>query len=123
MDPRAGHADLSGAGRNRHAEELSRAIRLGARSYALRSPERARIPVLQPAAKPAETAGLRWQRAVGVFKGLSKGRFSWPHADEKQEKITLRHEELSLLLNGIDLTHTTRKKWHRVVTTEQQISA
>ncbi len=56
-------------------------------------------------------------------KRLSKGRFSWPQVDEKQEKITLRHDELSLLLNGIDLTQTTRKKWHRVVTTEEKISA
>ncbi len=55
-------------------------------------------------------------------KRLSKGRFSWPQP-EGQVNVTLRHDELSLLLSGIDLLQTRRKPWHRVVTREQNISA
>jgi hypothetical protein len=30
-------------------------------------------------------------------------------------KIVLSHEELTLLLGGIDLKHTSRRAWHRKV--------
>ena len=42
-----------------------------------------------------------------------KGRFSWPSADEQSARVTLSHEELSLLLGGIELTRTRRKNWYR----------
>ena len=47
-------------------------------------------------------------------KRLEKGRFRWPEADEEGNKITLRQEELMLLLGGIDLAQTSRRAWHRV---------
>ena len=47
-------------------------------------------------------------------KRLEKGRFRWPEVDEAASKITLSHEELMLLLGGIDLTQTRRRAWHRV---------
>jgi transposase len=47
-------------------------------------------------------------------KRLEKGRFRWPEASEESNKITLSHEELMLLLGGIDLAQTRRRGWHRV---------
>lgn len=46
-------------------------------------------------------------------KRLEKGRFSWPLAGEESARVMLSHEELSLLLGGIDLTRTQRKDWYR----------
>jgi transposase len=39
---------------------------------------------------------------------------SWPLAADGSDRVLLSHEELSLLLGGIDLTHTRRKNWYRV---------
>ena len=36
-------------------------------------------------------------------KRLEKGRFTWPQSGDAQGKVILSHEELSLLLGGIDL--------------------
>jgi transposase len=36
-------------------------------------------------------------------KRLEKGRFRWPKAEGEENKVTLSHEELTLLLGGIDL--------------------
>ena len=47
-------------------------------------------------------------------KRLEKGRFRWPPAAGEEAKISLSHEELMLLLGGIDLTQTRRRTWHRV---------
>jgi len=53
-------------------------------------------------------------------KRLEKGRFSWPAARETESKVVLSHEELSLLLNGIDLaTVRRRRNWYRQVTNEE----
>jgi transposase len=46
-------------------------------------------------------------------KRLEKGRFSWPLAQEESPRVRLNHEELSLLLGGIDLSRTRRKNWYR----------
>ena len=46
-------------------------------------------------------------------KRLEKGRFSWPGGGEQSTRVTLTHEELSLLLGGIELTRTRRKNWYR----------
>lgn len=55
-------------------------------------------------------------------KRLSKGRFSWPQ-QQGQTKLSLSHEELSLLLSGIDLLQIRRKPWHRLVTSDRDLSA
>ena len=47
-------------------------------------------------------------------KRLEKGRFRWPEAEGEENKITLSHEELTLLIGGIDLKQTSRRAWHRV---------
>ncbi len=44
-------------------------------------------------------------------KRLEKGRFTWPQSGDAQAKVVLSHEELSLLLGGIDLTKTKHKRW------------
>ena len=46
-------------------------------------------------------------------KRLEKGRFRWPEAASGATKIRLTHEELALLLGGIDLSRTTRRAWYR----------
>ena len=49
-------------------------------------------------------------------KRLEKGRFRWPEAGSGQAKVVLSHEEMALLLGGIDLADTRRRQWYRNVT-------
>jgi transposase len=53
-------------------------------------------------------------------KRLERGRFSWPVAKNGSDRVALSHEELSLLLGGIDLTQTRQKNWYRVTVTESE---
>jgi transposase len=46
-------------------------------------------------------------------KTLQKGRYRWPVASEGQTKVTLTQEELVMLLGGIDLGQTHRRRWYR----------
>ena len=48
-------------------------------------------------------------------KKLDGGHFRWPESDSTANKIVLSHEELTLLLGGIDLKQTSRRAWHRRV--------
>lgn len=52
-------------------------------------------------------------------KKLDGGRFRWPDADRAVKKIVLSHEELALLLGGIDLAQTERRKWFRKSAAEE----
>lgn len=52
-------------------------------------------------------------------KKLDKGRFYWPAADSTSARIVLSHEELALLLGGIDLAQTRRRRWRRKVGSEE----
>jgi transposase len=45
-------------------------------------------------------------------KRLEKGCFHWPQA-EHTRSITLRPEELAMLLNGLDWKQTKQRKWYR----------
>ena len=56
---------------------------------------------------------LFWDGLWICAKRLERGRFSWPSDGEHSARVTLSHEELSLLLGGIDLTRTRRKNWYR----------
>ena len=47
-------------------------------------------------------------------KRLEKGRFRWPSAEGPESKVILSHEELMLLIGGIDLTQTKPRAWHRI---------
>lgn len=46
-------------------------------------------------------------------KRLEKGRFRWPAPNEKQGSVTLRSEELAMLVNGLDVKHAKQRNWHR----------
>lgn len=46
-------------------------------------------------------------------KRLEKGRFRWPPATGGQARVVLSHEELALLLGGIDLAGSQRRAWYR----------
>ena len=46
-------------------------------------------------------------------KRLEKGRFRWPTAGEKQSTVTMRAEELAMLVNGLDLKQAQPRKWYR----------
>jgi transposase len=52
-------------------------------------------------------------------KRLEKGRFCWPEAGGGQGKVVLSHEELALLLGGIDLAATRRRGWYRVLSEDE----
>jgi hypothetical protein len=57
------------------------------------------------------------------YKKLPKGCFSWPQSGDAQGKVVLSHEELSLLLGGIDLAKTKSKRWYRKVNGERVAAA
>jgi transposase len=46
-------------------------------------------------------------------KRLEKGRFSWPSQEDQSARVSLSHEELALLLGGIEVGRTRRKNWYR----------
>jgi transposase len=48
---------------------------------------------------------------VLVTKRLERGTFAWP--DAPTPSVELRPEELSLLLSGLDLGQTRRRRWFR----------
>jgi transposase len=52
-------------------------------------------------------------------KKLDRGCFRWPDADSTVKKIVLTHEELTLLLGGIDLKKTEPRRWHRAMHTAE----
>jgi len=56
-------------------------------------------------------------------KRLEKGCFAWPGSGDEQGRVVLSHEELSLLLGGIDLARTRRRRWYRHVTSEAHPAA
>ncbi|MGA7931935.1 MAG: hypothetical protein WCA20_38795 [Candidatus Sulfotelmatobacter sp.] len=54
---------------------------------------------------------------------MEKERFTWPQSGDAQGKVILSHEELSLLLGGIDLTKTKHKRWYRKAPPEGHAAA
>lgn len=44
-------------------------------------------------------------------KRLEKGRFHWPEAPARS--VTLRAEELAMLVGGLDLKNTVERRWYR----------
>jgi len=44
-------------------------------------------------------------------KRLEKGRFHWPAAEGRS--VTVRAEELAMLVNGLDLRQTQARNWYR----------
>jgi len=56
-------------------------------------------------------------------KRLERSRFRWPAAEQGQVKVVLSHEELALLLGGIDLATSKRRAWFRKVVCEEHSQA
>jgi transposase len=47
-------------------------------------------------------------------KRLERGRFRWPQADGSSRSVTMRSEELAMLVSGLDLSVAgSRKNWFR----------
>jgi len=49
-------------------------------------------------------------------KRLEKGRFRWPAVSANEDKVrslTMRAEELAMLVNGLDREHTKQRNWYR----------
>jgi transposase len=48
-------------------------------------------------------------------KRLEKGRFYWPTVGPEAEarSVTMRSEELAMLVNGLDWTETRQRNWYR----------
>ena len=68
---------------------------------------------------------LVWDRS-GLWvcaKRLEKGRFAWPQSGDAQGRVVLSHEELSLLLGGMDLGQVQRRRWYRKVPAEESRNA
>ena len=55
-------------------------------------------------------------------KRLEKGCFHWPEATNAQAKIVLSQEEFALLVGGIDLTRTRRRRLYRKPVAEESDS-
>jgi transposase len=53
-------------------------------------------------------------------KRLERGRFTWPVAVDQSNRVALSHEELALLIGGIDLSKTRRKNWYRITASESE---
>ena len=45
-------------------------------------------------------------------KRLEKGRFRWPES-EGCHSVTMRPEELAMLINGLDLKQSRQRNWYR----------
>jgi transposase len=56
-------------------------------------------------------------------KRLDRGRFHWPDSGRESVTVVLTAEELALLLGGIDLRQTERRRWHRVAISAEQKTA
>lgn len=64
---------------------------------------------------------LFWDR-TGLWvcaKRLEKGTFAWPAS--KTKAIELTAEELALLVGGIDLKQTSRRRWYRGRTSDAAV--
>lgn len=46
-------------------------------------------------------------------KRLEKGRFRWPVVEANQRSVTMRGEELAMLMNGLDLKQAKPRNWFR----------
>ncbi len=45
------------------------------------------------------------------YKRLEQGTFAWPEDDDGQP-VAMRTRDLGLLLSGVDLAHTRRRRWY-----------
>ena len=59
---------------------------------------------------------LVWDRSGFwiLYKRLEQGTFAWP-ADESAAPVEMRNADLLLLLSGVDLAQTRRRRWYERV--------
>jgi transposase len=48
---------------------------------------------------------------------MEKGRLHWPTSEDGRAQLT--REEFALLIGGIDLSATTKRKWYRRTVAEE----
>jgi transposase len=46
-----------------------------------------------------------------LYKRLEQGTFAWPDDDES-DSVTITSRDLAILLSGVDVTHTRRRRWY-----------
>ena len=46
-------------------------------------------------------------------KRMEGGRLCWPQPGQSDDKVQLSREEFALLVGGIDLAQTSKRKWYR----------
>jgi transposase len=58
---------------------------------------------------------LAWDRSGFwiLYKRLEQGTFAWP--DEPNGPVEMRSTDLALLLAGVDIAHTRRRRWYERV--------
>jgi len=56
-------------------------------------------------------------------KRIEKGRLYWPEPKHGEAKVVLSHEEFAMLLGGIDLAQTQRRRWYRRPVAEESGSS
>jgi transposase len=58
---------------------------------------------------------LAWDRSGFwiLYKRLEQGTFAWP--DESTEPVEMRSTDLALLLAGVDIAQTRRRRWYERV--------
>ena len=56
---------------------------------------------------------LVWDRSGFwvLYKRLEQGTFAWP-ADTDVVSVTITSSDLLVLLSGVDVTHTRRRRWY-----------
>ena len=59
---------------------------------------------------------LAWDRSgfLIVYKRLEQGTFTWP-SDDASDPVEMRSADLALLLAGVDLAQTRRRRWYERV--------
>lgn len=59
---------------------------------------------------------LVWDRSGFwvLYKRLEEGTFAWP-SEAEGAPVEMRSADLLLLLSGVDLTHTRRRRWYERV--------
>lgn len=50
-----------------------------------------------------------------LYKRLERGTFAWPAAEDAGRPVVMRSGDLLLLLAGVDLAHTRRRRWYERV--------
>jgi transposase len=46
-----------------------------------------------------------------LYKRLEQGTFAWPE-DAETDSVSITSRDLAVLLSGVDLTHTRRRRWY-----------